>query len=87
MCEKLSAVPEREIKITEKFTTNDNEMNSKEMLDMLSPQKQAYKFLCIKQRDNNIKVLHSLVLLIAPFGEEEYEQQQLRKLGIIVLAT
>ena len=44
------------------------------MSDMLSAQKQAFKCLCIKQGNNNIKLLHSLGLLIAPFGEE-YDYQ------------
>ena len=58
LCDKIAAVSEIEIKITEKLTTNDDGKNPKKMLDMLSAQKQAFTFFCIKQGDNNIKLLH-----------------------------
>ena len=74
MCDNIAAFSEREIKITENVTANDDGINPKEMLDILSSQKQAFIFLCYKQGDRNIKVLHSLVLLVVTFGEKKDNQ-------------
>ena len=61
------------ISLSEISANEDGEI-PKQMLDMLSAQKQAFTFFCIKQGDKNNKVIHSLGLIIETFGEEEDEQ-------------